>query len=149
MTRIEVSQKLDASPAQLYSTIANTATWREWFTMHDKFLEDPPEQIAVNSRLVQNIRMLGMTHKLELTITDFKPPMRLTMSGTAAAGVTCEFSFSIERRPGGADLTITGDFGGPLLTAQLAQAVGSDAQAQLTESLNRLAALSEAAAELP
>ncbi|MGV9614381.1 type II toxin-antitoxin system Rv0910 family toxin [Nocardia xishanensis] len=141
MARFEVTSALEVSPAQLYALIADTATWGDWFLLHDGFAEQPPEHIGVNTKLVQNIRMLGMTQRLDLTIAAFKPPMRLTLSGSSPAGVTCEFSFAIERSPGGCRLTIAGDFSGPVLTGQLAKVVEGDAQAQLTESMARLSKL--------
>lgn len=138
MARFEVTNALAVSPVQLYTIIADTSTWGDWFLLHDGFAEQPPEHIGVNTTLVQNIRMLGMSQKLELTITAFKPPMQLTMSGSSPAGITCEFSFAIERSPGGSKLTIAGDFAGPILTGQLSQVIQGDAQAQLTKSMAKL-----------
>lgn len=143
MAEFEVSRALEASPMQLYSIIANTSTWQDWFLMHDGFLEQPPERMAVNSTLVQNIRMLGMSHKLELTITAFKPPMQLTLSGRSEIGLVCEFTFGIERRPGGSQLTIAGNFTGSMLNAQLEQVIERDAHSQLTNSMSKLATLSQ------
>ncbi|MET8876179.1 type II toxin-antitoxin system Rv0910 family toxin [Nocardia sp. NPDC004278] len=138
MAEFEVTSALAVSPAQLYALIADTSTWGDWFLLHGGFAEQPPERIGVNTKLVQNIRMLGTTQRLELTIAAFKPPMQLTLSGSSPAGVTCEFSFIIERSPGGCRLTIAGDFAGPILTGQLAKVIEGDAQAQLTKSMARL-----------
>ncbi|MET9487046.1 SRPBCC family protein [Nocardia sp. NPDC006630] len=143
MSGFEVTRALEASPMQLYSILANTSTWQEWFVMHDGFVEQPPERMSVNSTLVQNVRMLGMSHKLELTITAFKPPMQLTLAGRSEVGLICEFSFGIERRPGGSQLTIAGNFSGAMLNAQLTQVIERDAQTQLTNSMSKLAKLSE------
>ncbi|MGV9740670.1 type II toxin-antitoxin system Rv0910 family toxin [Nocardia farcinica] len=143
MAGFEVSRALDASPAQIYTIIADTTTWSEWFMLHESFAEAPPEHITVNSRMVQNIRMLGMSQRIELTATAFKPPMQLIISGRSPAGVSCEFSFAIERKPGGCQLTIAGAFSGAVLTGQLEQAVQREAQTQLVASIGKLAALSD------
>ncbi|WP_228000211.1 type II toxin-antitoxin system Rv0910 family toxin [Nocardia australiensis] len=138
MAKFEVTNALEVNPMRLYTIIADTSTWGDWFQLHGGFAEIPPEHIGVNSMLAQNIRMLGMTQRLDLTITAFKPPMELTLSGSSPAGITCEFTFAIERRPGGCQLTISGDFTGPVLTGQLSQVIEHDAQKQLTKSMAKL-----------
>ncbi|MCP2275880.1 type II toxin-antitoxin system Rv0910 family toxin [Nocardia amikacinitolerans] len=145
MAGFEITQELDVSATQIYSIIADTGTWGEWFMMHDGFLEDPPEHMTVNSKLVQSIRMLGMTHRLELTITAFKPPMQLVFSGSSPAGVSCEFSFGIQRVPGGCSLTIAGDFAGPMVNGQLGQVIERDARQLLTDSMHKLEAMTGSA----
>ncbi|RMI32605.1 SRPBCC family protein [Nocardia stercoris] len=123
---------------RLYSVIADTATWGDWFQMHGGFAEAPPTNIGVNSKLAQNIRLMGMTQRLDLTVVAFKPPMELTLAGSSPAGITCEFTFAIARRPGGCELTIAGDFDGPVLTEQLSQLIENDAQTQLAGSMDKL-----------
>ncbi|MET7768403.1 SRPBCC family protein [Nocardia sp. NPDC005366] len=145
MAHIEVTKLLTVNPARLYATIADPSTWGNWFALHDNFVEEPPKQISVNTRMVQNVRILGMSHRVELTVTSFRPPMQLVMSGSSAAGVTCEFHFSVERHSGGSKLTFSGDFTGAALTGQLMRAVDTDVVAKLEASLDKLAILVEAA----
>ncbi|MFB7716594.1 SRPBCC family protein [Nocardia sp. NPDC056100] len=145
MAHIEVTKLMNVNPARLYATIADPSTWGQWFAMHDTFVGEPPKQIAVNSRMVQNVHVLGMSHRVELTVTSFRPPMHLVLSGSSAAGVACEFRFSVRRQAGGSELTLSGDFTGPALTGGLMRAVDTDVVAKLEASLDRLAALAEAA----
>ncbi|RDI42795.1 type II toxin-antitoxin system Rv0910 family toxin [Nocardia mexicana] len=144
MNRIEVVQELAVAPPQLYSIISDTDSWGDWFTLHDRFLEQPPEQLQLNSRLVQAIRVMGMSHTVELTVTEFRPPIRLTLSGRGTGGMTCDFEFGIERSPAGTTLSISGVFEGPMLNAQLSRIVEEDGRTQLTASLDRLSTLAAA-----
>ncbi|MGN2638903.1 hypothetical protein ACTD5D_22605 [Nocardia takedensis] len=98
-----------------------------------------PGRLTVNSRMVQNIRMLGMSHQMELIVTEYRPPLRLVMTGRGSGGISCEFEFSIERHSGGSTLSMQGEFNGPLINAELAQVVAQDADTQMRESMRRLA----------
>lgn len=149
MNTIEVVQELAVAPPQLYSIIADTESWGDWFTLHDRFLERPPDRLQVNSRLVQAIRVLGMSQTVELTVTEFRPPIRLTLSGRGSGGMTCDFEFEVERCAGGTRLSISGRFEGPILNDQLARMVEQDGRTQLTASLGLLSELAAARAAGP
>ena len=144
MGHIEVSTELSASPDALFATISDTSTWDKWFTVHSRFMEEPPAKLEVGSKLVEKVVMLGMANKLESVITELDAPHVLKIKGTGMAGVVCEFTFSLEAIQTGTKLTVAGDFDGALIKGALGKAVEKDGTKQLTTSLEQLAALATA-----
>jgi uncharacterized protein YndB with AHSA1/START domain len=146
MGHIEATRNLTASPHALWETVSNLDTWGEWFTVHDKWMEEPPAVITEGATLSAKIVMLGMANKIDWTVEAVEAPTRLVLSGTGMAGVKATFEFIIEPVDGGSRFTVTGDFAGALIKGALGKAVEKDGVKQLDKSLDALDAMASAAA---
>ncbi|WP_066896568.1 type II toxin-antitoxin system Rv0910 family toxin [Mycolicibacterium houstonense] len=146
MGHIEATRELAASPDALWATVSDPQTWDKWFTVHDKWLEEPPSTLTAGARLTAKIVMLGMANKIEWTIESVDAPNSLVMAGTGMAGVKAKFAFTIDPAGTGSRFTVTGDFEGALVKGALAKAVEKDGVKQLDKSLDALDALASASA---
>jgi uncharacterized protein YndB with AHSA1/START domain len=70
MGHIEASRELSADPDALWATVTDLANWDKWFTVHEKWLEDPPDTLTEGAKLTAKIVMLGMANKIEWTIEE-------------------------------------------------------------------------------
>ena len=68
MGHIEATRELSAGPEALWGTVSDLANWDKWFTVHEKWLEDPPDTLTEGTKLTAKIVMLGMANKIEWTI---------------------------------------------------------------------------------
>jgi hypothetical protein len=116
----------------------------EWFTVHERWLEEPPATLTQGAKLTAKIVMLGMANKIEWAIQEVDAPNRLVMSGTGMAGVKAQFAFTIESAGGGSKFTVTGDFEGALIKGALGKAIEKDGVKQLGKTLEQLDALASA-----
>jgi carbon monoxide dehydrogenase subunit G len=146
MGHIEATRELSAAPEALWATVANPNTWGEWFTVHDKWMEEPPATLAAGAKLSAKIVMLGMANKIDWTIESVEAPTSLVLTGTGMAGVKATFEFTITPEGAGSKFTVTGDFEGALVKGALAKAVEKDGVKQLDKSLDQLDALASATA---
>ncbi|GFG76415.1 type II toxin-antitoxin system Rv0910 family toxin [Mycobacterium botniense] len=146
MGHIEATRELSARPDALWATVCDLPNWDKWFTVHDKWLEQPPETLTQGATLTAKIVMLGMANKIEWTIKSVDAPRSLVLSGTGMAGVKAEFAFTIEPAGSGAKFTVTGDFDGALIKGALGKAVEKDGAKQLDRTLKQLDALASASA---
>src|ERR1700760_2583588 len=111
MGHIEATRDLSASPEALWGTVSDLANWDKWFTVHEKWLERPPETLtegdkltvkivllgmANKNRRAAKIVILGMANKIEWAIESVKAPHSLVLSGTGMAGVKARFTFTID-----------------------------------------------------
>ncbi|MBJ8348502.1 SRPBCC family protein [Antrihabitans sp. YC2-6] len=145
MGSIEATRELPVKPEALWATVSDTSTWDKWFTIHDRWMEEPPATLSEGSKLVAKIVMLGMANKIEWTVLKVDAPTSLTLAGTGMAGVKCEFNFTIEPAGEGSKFTVSGDFEGALLKGALAKAVEKDGAKQLDTTLEQLTELAAAA----
>lgn len=146
MGHIEATKQLSVSPEALWNTVADLSRWDEWFTIHEKWLQEPPTTLEPGATLTAKIVMLGMANKIEWTIDKVDAPTSLTLSGTGMAGVKCQFEFSVTPSGGGSQFSVAGDFEGAMIKGALGKAVEKDGAKQLDKTLAQLEALASAAA---
>ena len=146
MGHIEAARELSASPEALWGTVSDLANWDKWFTVHEKWLQEPPATLSEGSKLTAKIVMLGMANKIEWTIESVDSPRSLVLSGTGMAGVKAQFTFTIDPAESGSKFTVFGDFEGALIKGALGKAVEKDGVKQLNKTLDQLDALASASA---
>ena len=146
MGHTEATRELAAGPDELWATVSNPNTWGDWFTVHDKWLEEPPATLTAGTKLTAKIVMLGMANKIEWNIESVDAPHSLVLGGTGMAGVKARFVFDIQPIASGSRFTVSGDFEGALVKGALAKAVEKDGVKQLDKSLDALDARAAASA---
>lgn len=144
MGHIEATRELSASPDALWGTVSDLANWDKWFTVHEKWLQEPPATLSEGSTLTAKIVMLGMANKIEWTIDSVDAPRSLVLSGTGMAGVKAQFTFTIDPAEGGSNFSVFGDFEGALIKGALGKAVEKDGVKQLDKTLDQLDVLASA-----
>ncbi|BBX87379.1 type II toxin-antitoxin system Rv0910 family toxin [Mycolicibacterium aubagnense] len=144
MGHIEATKELSTSPEALWNTISDLSSWDQWFTIHEKWLQEPPAVLTEGTTLTAKIVMLGMANKIEWKIDKLDAPNSLSLSGTGMAGVKCHFEFSVTPSDGGSKFSVAGDFEGALVKGALAKAVEKDGAKQLDKTLAQLGSVAAA-----
>ncbi|WP_327112888.1 SRPBCC family protein [Nocardia sp. NBC_01730] len=141
MGHIEATKDVNATPEALWAVVSDPQTWDKWFTIHERFMEEPPVVLNEGVKLVAKIVMLGMANKLEWTVVSVAAPNKLTLGGAGMAGVKTEFTFDIQPKGDGSTILVSGEFEGALIKGALGKAVEKDGIKQLDRSLEQLDAL--------
>lgn len=144
MGHIEATRDLSATPEELWAIISDPQTWDKWFTVHDKWIDEPPANLTPGARLTAKIVMLNMANKIEWTVKSVDAPAGLALGGTGMAGVKADFTFTIVPTDDGSTFTVSGDFEGALVKGALAKAVEKDGLRQLDKTLSQLDELASA-----
>jgi uncharacterized protein YndB with AHSA1/START domain len=48
---IDATRELAASPEALWATVSDLANWDKWFTVQEKWLEEPPATLSESAKL--------------------------------------------------------------------------------------------------
>jgi uncharacterized protein YndB with AHSA1/START domain len=142
---IEASKELTAAPDVVWSVIADPQTWDKWFTVHERWIEEPPAVVTEGAHLTAKIMMLGMANKIEWTVETVEAPTKLVLAGAGMAGVKTTFAFTIEPEGTGSKFSVEGDFEGALIKGALGKAVEKDGVKQLGKTIEQLESLAAAA----
>ncbi|MFI6870040.1 SRPBCC family protein [Nocardia sp. NPDC050406] len=145
MGHIEASKNLSATPEALWAVVSDPQTWDKWFSIHERWIEEPPAALAPGAKLVAKIVMLGMANKIEWVVESVDAPTKMVLSGTGMAGVKVQFTFDITAEGEGTKFSVSGDFEGALIKGALGKAVEKDGLTQLDKTLAQLDALAAAA----
>ncbi|MEU3011615.1 type II toxin-antitoxin system Rv0910 family toxin [Nocardia asteroides] len=143
MGHIEKSATLAAPADKLMAVIIDPSTWGDWFTIHERWMVEPPATLTTGANLTAKIFMLGMANKMEWVVQEVVPT-RLVMSGTGMAGVKATFTFTLTPAGESTEVEVSGEFEGALIKGALGKAVEKDGTKQLQASLDKLAALAGA-----
>ncbi|MBJ8345736.1 SRPBCC family protein [Antrihabitans sp. YC2-6] len=144
MGHIEATKTLAAGPEAVWATVSDVSTWDKWFTIHERWIDEPPAVLTEGAKLTAKIMMLGMANKIEWTVGAIDAPKRLELQGTGMAGVKTTFAFTIEPEGTGSKFSVSGDFEGALIKGALGKAVEKDGIKQLDKTLEQLDALATA-----
>ena len=144
MGHIEATKNLAATPDALWAVVSDPQTWDKWFTIHERWIQEPPATLTTGSKLVAKIMMLGMANKMEWVVEEVDSPNNLVLTGTGMAGVKVRFAFDIAPNEGGSTFSVSGDFEGALIKGALGKAVEKDGAGQLDKTLGQLDALATA-----
>ncbi|MFJ1460041.1 SRPBCC family protein [Nocardia sp. N2S4-5] len=145
MGHIEYTKTLSANPEALWAVVGNPNTWGDWFSIHERWMEEPPTTLEVGNKLVAKVVMLGMANKFEWRVAAVEAGRTLTLTATGMAGVKVEFTFTLAPAADGTELSVNGDFEGALIKGALGKAVEKDGSKQLEKSLEQLEVLAAAA----
>jgi hypothetical protein len=141
MVSIRREAELPASPEHVWEVATPPAGWPAWLSLHVRWPQEPPADLAVGSRFQQVVSLLGLPIPVAWTITDLEAPHVFAMAGEAIAGVKITIRFDISPAPTGADLVVSAELSGALVAGSLKSTVQKYADTQVSASVQALAAL--------
>jgi len=141
MPEAHVTTELPTSPENAWAILSHMSRFGEWMTIHDKWNTDVPEQLAVGTKVTEQLTIMGMTNKIEWTVEEYNPPKSLKISGTGLAGAQISFTLSVAGSGETAEVTIDAEFTGQMMVGAIGAAVEKNAAIELDKSLAQLAAL--------
>lgn len=144
MPKLSESVHVPAPPDEAWRTASDLSRLGEWLTMHEGWRGDPPAELSAGTELTSVVSIKGMRNRITWSISTFRPPESLTLTGNGVGGTTVSFRLSIT--PDGADsagsrVAFDADFGGPLVFGPVGMAVKRAVRGEVRTSVQRLAAL--------
>lgn len=95
MAKVAVTKEIAAAQDAVWTTLADPRRFEEWLTLHTKWKEEPPAQLAVGTKMVEVLTIMGMANTISFTLDSFDPPNSLSMSGTGMAGAKITLTLSV------------------------------------------------------
>lgn len=145
MAQINVTRDFNAPLDKLWDIAGDFSRWGEWNTMFTKWKEEPPAtaDVQVGSQVVAVLTILGMANTITLTTKEYEPPKRIVLTGTGMAGAEITLGVSASEKDGNTTLSLDSEFTSAQMVGAIGQAVERAAKAELTASLDKVAALVE------
>jgi carbon monoxide dehydrogenase subunit G len=142
MAEVHVSQEIAASQQETWATFSDLAKFPAWLTIHDKFYDEPPTDLAVGTTFTEQATIMGMSNKIDWTVEAFEAPTSLTITGKGLAGAQITFALSLEATgEGSCTARIDAEFVGTMVVGAIGAAVERAADKEVTASLEKLAGL--------
>ncbi|GGO92697.1 hypothetical protein GCM10011584_29700 [Nocardioides phosphati] len=143
MASVSVTQSLPVDVDTAYGALANLEGYKDWLKIHQSWKSQlpAPDAITVGTQITEVVSVMGMANKIEWTVTEANAPKSMTIEGTGMAGVKIKFTMSVAENGAGSDATIDAEFNGTMVVGPIGKAIAKNTEADLTESLAKLAEL--------
>ncbi len=141
MAKIDVTKEIAASQATVWAQLANPNNYAEWLTIHDSWRGDIPSEIVLGSTFTEVVTVMGMTNKIDWTVSDFTEGSSLKISGTGMAGAKISFTLSVEADRDASKANIDAEFEGQMVVGAIGKAIERSTAKEVEASLDKLAAL--------
>jgi hypothetical protein len=142
MAEVSVTQALPVGPEAAYNALADLSGFENWLKIHQGWKSELPavEDIKVGTQMTEVVSVMGMANKIEWTVVEANAPKSMAIEGTGMAGVKIKFTLSVAETAAGSDATIDAEFNGTMVVGPIGKAIAKNTQADLEESLAKLAA---------
>lgn len=140
---------VSATPAALWSVLADPRTWADWLTVHQRWVAEPRTRFVPGARMTAETVMLGVSNIVEWTVESAIAPGTLVLIGTGESGMRTRLTFWISPAEEGSRLTVTSEVAGELLNDTIVGAIEQDGAEQLDRSIALLEDLAIAVPEQP
>ncbi|WP_024796111.1 type II toxin-antitoxin system Rv0910 family toxin [Tomitella biformata] len=141
MASVSVSVSLPTAPEKTWEGLSDLARWEDWLTIHQSWKSELPAEVAVGAQFTEVVSVMGMANKIEWTVTAVDVPSMVTIAGTGMAGVTVEFTLSVDPEGTGSTASIEASFKGTMIVGPIGKAVAKNAKGDLEVSLAKFAEL--------
>lgn len=142
MARVDVSKDIPAAQDKLWAKISNPSTFPDWLTIHDGWRGEVPSEVSQGSQFTEMCTVMGMTNKIDWTVTDYQAPQTLKISGTGLAGAQISFTMTVQAAGESAStVNIDAEFAGQMVVGAIGKAIERSAKKEVEASLEKLAAL--------
>ncbi|MGH3433623.1 MAG: type II toxin-antitoxin system Rv0910 family toxin [Thermocrispum sp.] len=144
MPKLSESAHVPAAPDEAWRTASDLSRLGEWLTMHDGWRGELPDELATGVELTSVVSVKGLRNRITWTISSFRPPESLTLTGSGVGGTKVSFELSISpdgSNPAGSRVTFDADFGGPLVIGPVGMTLKRAVRGEVRTSVRRLAAL--------
>lgn len=141
MASVSVTQSLPVAPDAAFAALSDLAGFENWLKIHQSWKSELPTEITVGTQITEVVSVMGMANKIEWTVVEANAPTSMAIEGTGMAGVKIKFTMSVAASDAGSDATIDAEFNGTMVVGPIGKAIAKNTEADLTESLAKLAEL--------
>jgi carbon monoxide dehydrogenase subunit G len=141
MAQVTVAKELSADQDKVWAVIANPARFEEWLTVHTKWKDQPPTELAQGTQMTEVVTIMGMPNTITWTTETYQAPNSLKISGAGMAGAKVSFTLSVEAKGDSSIASVDAEFISQMMVGAIGGAVERAAKKELDASLAKLADL--------
>lgn len=141
MAKVDVSNAIAAPPEKVWALLANPSSYPDWLTIHDGWRGEVPTEVTQGTSFTEMCTVMGMTNKIDWTVTEYEAPGVLKISGTGLSGAKISFTMSVAADGDGSAANIDAEFEGQMVVGAIGKAIERSARKEVEASLDKLAAL--------
>lgn len=141
MAKVDVTKDIAAPQEKVWALLANPSSYPDWLTLHDEWRGEVPTEVSQGSTFTEMCTVMGMTNKIDWTVTEYAEPTLLKISGTGLAGAKISFTMTVQADGDASKANMDAEFEGQMVVGAIGKAIERSARKEIEDSLDKLAAL--------
>lgn len=141
MAKVDVTREIAAPQEKVWALLSNPSSYPDWLTIHDGWHGDVPTEVSVGSTFTEKCTVMGMTNKIDWTVTEYAARSVLKISGTGLAGAKISFTMTVAANGNDSQASIDAEFEGQMVVGAIGKAIERSARKEVEASLDKLAGL--------
>jgi uncharacterized protein YndB with AHSA1/START domain len=141
MAKVDVTKDISAPQEKVWELLSNPSSYPDWLTIHDGWRGDVPTEVGQGSTFTEMCTVMGMTNKIDWTVSEYTAPSALKISGTGLAGAKITFTMTVEAGGENSKANIDAEFEGQMVVGAIGKAIERSARKEVEASLEKLGAL--------
>jgi uncharacterized protein YndB with AHSA1/START domain len=141
MAKVDVTKDISAPQEKVWALLSNPSSYPDWLTIHDGWRGDVPTEVSQGSTFTEMCTVMGMTNKIDWTVSEYTAPSALKISGTGLAGAKITFTMTVEADGTASKANIDAEFEGQMVVGAIGKAIERSARKEVDASLEKLGAL--------
>jgi carbon monoxide dehydrogenase subunit G len=141
MAKVDVSKDISAPQDKVWALLSNPSSYPDWLSIHDGWRGDVPTEVSQGSTFTEMCTVMGMTNKIDWTVSEYVAPSVLKISGTGLAGAKISFTMTVEAAGEDSKANIDAEFEGQMVVGAIGKAIERSARKEVESSLEKLGAL--------
>jgi len=138
MPSVKKSVELSGTQREAFGLATDTSRYEEWLTIHDRWPDGPPADVAEGSTFQQGIKIMGMPANVQWTVEAFEPDTRMVLKGAGPMGAQLATTITAD----GTTVSYEAEFSGGGIQGPMGDMVTQKAGEEIEVSLGRLKELS-------
>jgi uncharacterized protein YndB with AHSA1/START domain len=141
MAKVDVTKDISAPQEKVWALLSNPSSYPDWLTIHDGWRGEVPREVSQGSTFTEMCTVMGMTNKIDWTVSEYTAPSALKISGTGLAGAKITFTMTVEADGTDSRANIDAEFEGQMVVGAIGKAIERSARKEVEASLEKLGAL--------
>ncbi|MDN5893217.1 MAG: SRPBCC family protein [Nocardioides sp.] len=141
MAKANVSKDIDATQDEVWKVLSNPQRFEEWLTLHTKWKSEPPADLAKGEKISEVLTIMGMPNTIEWTVEEYDAPNSMKITGAGMAGAQVTFVLSVAADGDKSVASVDAEFISQMMVGAIGGAIERASVKELTESLDKFAAL--------
>jgi uncharacterized protein YndB with AHSA1/START domain len=141
MAKVDVTREIAAPQEKVWALLANPSSYPDWLTIHDGWRGEAPTEVSQGSTFTEMCTVMGMTNKIDWTVSEYTAPSALKISGTGLAGAKISFTMTVAADGDDSKANIDAEFEGQMVVGAIGKAIERSAKKEVEASLEKLAGL--------
>lgn len=141
MAKTTASKHIAAPQEKVWAILANPTRFGEWNTLHTRWKDEPPTELATGTQFTEILTIMGMANTITFTTVSYDAPNTLTISGRGMAGAEVSLTLAVAPDGEGSVASLDAEFVSQMMVGAIGAAIERASKKELDSSLVNLVAL--------